>query len=178
MVSDAAAGWKNPPGPSADAQPYERLRLGFAWLYAVPGIPLIYYGDEFGMPGGGDPDNRRMMRFGSQLSDNEAATLAFMKSLGKARAAHPALRQGSWAQPLWKEPDTIAFARVLGEDRVVVLLHRGGGTKEGSLDLSGVGFADGTALHDAISGAAMGTVQGGKLAFSVPARSVRYLVAK
>ncbi len=178
MVSDAAAGWKNPPGPSSDAQPYEMLRLAFAWLYAVPGIPLIYYGDEFGMPGGGDPDNRRMMRFGTQLGDHEAATLAFLKKLGQVRAAHPALRTGSWGQPLWKQADLLAFARVAGEDRVVVLLHRGAGGMQGSLDVSSVGWADGSKLVDALSGLDAGSVENGKVTFTMSPRTVRYLVAK
>lgn len=35
------------------------LKLGFTFLLTSRGIPLIYYGDEIGMPGGNDPDNRR-----------------------------------------------------------------------------------------------------------------------
>ncbi|MCB9740876.1 MAG: hypothetical protein H6747_16540 [Deltaproteobacteria bacterium] len=178
MVSDQAAGWKSPPAAVESSEPYERLQLGFAWLFAVPGIPLLYHGDEFGMPGAGDPDNRRMMRFGSQLTANEATTLAYVQQLGKARAAHPALRKGSWAEPLWKEADFIAFARTLGDDRVVVLVHRGGAEKSGTLDVSSVGWADGTALVDALSGVDVGSVTGGKLAFTVPPRTARYLVAK
>lgn len=182
MVSDQAAGWKSPPTPEPSAEPYERLRLAFAWLYAVPGIPLVYHGDEFGMPGAGDPDNRRMMRFGSALTTNEAATLTYLQALGKARAAHPALRKGTWAPALWAEADFIAFARTLGEDRVVVVINRGAGDKTATLDVSGVGFADGTALVDAISGAggvvvSGGVVSGGKLALTVPARTARYFVA-
>ena len=30
-------------------------------MFTTEGIPLIYYGDEIGLAGGGDPDNRRMM---------------------------------------------------------------------------------------------------------------------
>ena len=44
-----------------DAAPYERLALAFAVLLTSPGIPVIYYGDEIGLAGGGDPENRRMM---------------------------------------------------------------------------------------------------------------------
>ena len=33
-----------------------------AFNFAVPGIPVVY-GDEYGLHGGGDPDNRKMMRF-------------------------------------------------------------------------------------------------------------------
>ena len=34
-----------------------------AFNFTIPGIPIVYYGDEIGMPGAGDPDNRRMMTF-------------------------------------------------------------------------------------------------------------------
>ena len=38
-----------------------KLALAFAVLLTGPGVPLIYYGDEIGLAGGGDPNNRRMM---------------------------------------------------------------------------------------------------------------------
>jgi glycosidase len=37
----------------------EGLKLAYTFLLTVRGTPLLYYGDEIGMPGGGDPDNRR-----------------------------------------------------------------------------------------------------------------------
>lgn len=37
----------------------EGLKLALTFLMTTRGIPLIYYGDEIGMPGGADPDNRR-----------------------------------------------------------------------------------------------------------------------
>jgi len=37
----------------------------------IPGLPVIYYGSEFGMTGVSDPDNRRMMRFGDDISKYE-----------------------------------------------------------------------------------------------------------
>jgi glycosidase len=42
---------------------YQRLAMLHAFNFAVPGIPVIYYGDEIGMAGANDPDNRRMMEF-------------------------------------------------------------------------------------------------------------------
>jgi glycosidase len=44
---------------SAQGATIERLRLAFTFLLTTRGIPLIYYGDEIGMRGGADPDNRR-----------------------------------------------------------------------------------------------------------------------
>jgi cyclomaltodextrinase len=43
---------------------YQRMAMLTAFMLFVPGVPCIYYGDEIGMPGANDPDNRRMMHFG------------------------------------------------------------------------------------------------------------------
>ena len=72
-INDGRAGdiaWNNPPkvdNPSS----YEKLKLHLAYLLTIPGVPIIYYGDEIGMTGAADPDNRRMMRFGNQLNEHE-----------------------------------------------------------------------------------------------------------
>lgn len=57
-----------------------KLQSLAAFILSIPGIPCIYYGDEIGMPGVGDPDNRRMMRFDS-LSNSESLTLTKFKLL-------------------------------------------------------------------------------------------------
>ncbi|MDA3779255.1 MAG: alpha-amylase family glycosyl hydrolase, partial [Bacteroidales bacterium] len=49
---------------------YYKLSSLTAFIMTIPGIPVIYYGDELGMPGAGDPDNRRPMKF-SGLSEQE-----------------------------------------------------------------------------------------------------------
>ncbi|MDG1781924.1 MAG: alpha-amylase family glycosyl hydrolase [Flavobacteriales bacterium] len=42
---------------------FDKMCMLQAFILTSPGIPCIYYGDEIGMPGGNDPDNRRMMLF-------------------------------------------------------------------------------------------------------------------
>ncbi len=42
---------------------YQKAKQLAAFISTIPGVPVIYYGDETGMPGGNDPDNRRMMKF-------------------------------------------------------------------------------------------------------------------
>ena len=42
---------------------YKELQMLEAFLLTTPGVPCLYYGDEIGMPGANDPDNRRMMTF-------------------------------------------------------------------------------------------------------------------
>jgi glycosidase len=46
-------------GALPDAELRARLLAAYTLLFTLPGIPQLYYGDELGMLGGADPDNRR-----------------------------------------------------------------------------------------------------------------------
>jgi glycosidase len=179
ITSDIAKGWLSPP-PDAGEQGHKRLRLAFVYLMGLPGIPLIYYGDEFGLSGAGDPDNRRSMRFGDDLSDSlEKPTLAFVQKLGTVRAAHPALRTGSWPPALAAGADYLAFARQGSDETVFVAINRGASTRAFDLDVSGLGIANGQMFEDALSQPPLSaTVSAGRLAFSLAATTAAILVPK
>ncbi|MCB0641716.1 MAG: hypothetical protein KDC44_08760 [Phaeodactylibacter sp.] len=72
---------------------YQRIQQLQAFNFAIPGIPVVYYGDEIGMPGGGDPDSRRMMRF-EGLSEAEQATLDKVRALSDLRSSRLSLIYG------------------------------------------------------------------------------------
>jgi len=80
-------------GPE-DSWAYNRLRAGWAFLLTSPMIPLIYYGDEYGLEGANDPDNRKMMEFGDVLNSQQKETLALVQKLGQIRKEHKALTRG------------------------------------------------------------------------------------
>ena len=82
------------PGVVSGRAPYERVANAYAVLLTNRGAPLIYYGDEIGMPGCGDPDNRRLMQW-TGLSADQQWLQARVAALGTVRAAHPALRHGN-----------------------------------------------------------------------------------
>ncbi|MBW7455836.1 alpha-glycosidase [Paenibacillus sepulcri] len=70
----------------------ERLKLAVVFLMTYIGTPCIFYGDEIGLKGGDDPDNRRCMIWGRQEQDREL--FDFYKLLIDLRKAHTALRSG------------------------------------------------------------------------------------
>jgi glycosidase len=78
------------------------LKLAFTFLLTTRGIPLIYYGDEIGMPGGNDPDNRRDFPGGwpgernafeaAGRTRDEQEIFQHVQKLLSLRAARPELR--------------------------------------------------------------------------------------
>lgn len=171
VVSNISEGWNNPPGTPADPSAYAKLQLAFTYVMTVPGVPLIYYGDEVGLPGAGDPDNRRFMLFGEELTDLQGASLAFMQALGKVRQDVAALRKGSWSAPLWSEGDFLAYARQLDGQTAIVLLNIGGETKSGTLGVQALGLEEGIQLEERLHGGENGVVESGGVAFDIPAQT-------
>ncbi|MFT4702999.1 MAG: glycosidase [Bradymonadia bacterium] len=93
--SSTSNGWtSNFPQPSGN-EAYERLGLSFVVMMTNPGIPLIYYGDEIGLAGGGDPDNRRMMPWNdASLNPAQLTLRAQVSELAHIRAENPVVARG------------------------------------------------------------------------------------
>ena len=110
----------------SDAFPYQRMAVAYALMMTSPGIPLIYYGDEIGLAGGGDPDNRRMMPWDEQsLSQAQKDLRARIAKLAHIRASWPALGRG-FRQDLSSAQDTWVY-KMSGcgvENEVYVALNR------------------------------------------------------
>ncbi len=115
-------GWENPPEVNHPSS-YKKAELYYAYMFAVPGIPVIYYGSEFGMTGASDPDNRRMMRFGNQLNKYEKRMLKDVSTIVKLRKEHTALRYGD-IYFLKADTNSFAFLRSDFNETVLVVLNK------------------------------------------------------
>ena len=170
--------WSNVAVAPSDNEPYERTRLGLAWLLGLPGAPLLYYGDEYGQWGGADPNNREFFRDGANLSANEAATLAFVQKLGSARQKVEALRRGSYVS-LYADNDTLVFGRKIepAGPSAIVALTRSGASAQVTLNVAtALALTPLTTLTDQLGSATSATVSvGGNVTFSIPAKSALIL---
>jgi glycosidase len=115
--------WANAPQLPAQRSAFERLANAFAVLLTNKGAPLVYYGDEIGLPGAGDPDNRRFMQW-SGLSADQTYLYGRIKALTAIRAAHPALRRGKRAT-IAADADLWVYSMSVGTDLVYVAINRG-----------------------------------------------------
>lgn len=106
--------WSHPPPQPSLGSVYARQRLALSLVFALPGMPVLYYGDEVGLAGASDPDSRRVMPATEALSSDQQATLAFTQRLGALRRCSLALRRGARV-PVWADGDTLAFARDAGD---------------------------------------------------------------
>ncbi len=89
-------------------------------LFAFPGSPTVYYGDEIGMEGFEDPFNRRTYPWGQE----DTVLLDWFVQLGQMRKSCPALRCGD-LRYLESHGALLAFQRSCEEETLVVAVNRG-----------------------------------------------------
>jgi glycosidase len=120
-IRETEVGYTNP--PSVDKpESYEALQLGFAFLAAAPGPPTIYYGDEIGMTGAQDPDNRRFMKW-DDWSAEEQKTFDRAAEFNRLRHNNIALRRGA-LRILHSDRENLVIARVAPEQIVIASFTR------------------------------------------------------
>ena len=162
-----SVGYDCPPGQPDFAEPYQRLIRAFTFLAAAPPIPLIYYGDEIGLAGAGDPDNRRNMEWGP-ISDDRTAVRAAVEALMQARRGSLSLRRGD-LQITESSSDHLVFTRSAPGSHAVAAFNLGAAERTVT-----VGAAAGATYTDAVSGALLEPAAG-SLTAVIPARSARLL---
>ncbi len=166
---------------SAEGSSAAKLKLAFGLTLTLRGIPQLYYGDEIGMAGGGDPDNRRDFPGGwSEDSRNaftvegrtpeQQATFAYVQTLLRLRREHPALSSGR----LWdlaSDESTFVFVRETEEESVLVVFNSSEQAKELRVSLNDTP-AQGFQGLSPLFGDAKVEFLGKELHISAPAESV------
>jgi len=111
-----------------DTLGYYKMAQFMAFNMTIPGIPVIYYGDETGMAGADDPDNRRMMKFDS-LSKQEAQLKHEIQKLVDLKRESMALNYGSF-EWIKAEDKLLIYGRKYFDKVVIVILNKEKTTKE------------------------------------------------
>ena len=114
------AGWTRHIGVG-DEVGYKKLQMLNAFNLTIPGVPTIYQGDEFGQPGGNDPDNRKMMQF-DDLNPQEQQTIEVTKKLTNLRRTNMALNYGIF-EPVLVNDKVYAYARTYLGNVVLVVFN-------------------------------------------------------
>ncbi len=128
------AGWTREIG-TPKTYAYERLNMLLAFNLTIPGIPVTYYGDEFGMPGANDPDNRGWMKFeDSELSELELKNRSVFTMLSELRSSNMPLIYGDFKFHV-SEDDVLAYSRAYFNQQVITVFNKSNITKDISIQL-------------------------------------------
>jgi len=136
--------------PAKPGEPERRKQRLLALLQMTyVGAPMVYYGDEVGMWGSNDPNNRRPMLWpdlGPWEDPRESidqAMHAHYREVIALRNAHPALRTGSFRTVLADDAqDTWVFLREKGNEQVLVALNASDVPATVAIDSLGDGWHD------------------------------------
>jgi len=120
----ARDGWDPAPQPT-DPKLYARLGVALGIVFALPGMPTVYYGDEVGLAGGGDPDSRRVYPSEATLMPAQKELRERVRAMGRARRCLEPLRRGAY-RPLAADRERLIFAREHNGQLVVVVATRDG----------------------------------------------------
>jgi glycosidase len=158
-----------------------RLHLALVAIFTLPGVPQLYMGDELGLYGGDDPQNRLDMpewAWSSRSGAHDGAvpdaqqTFALVQNLASLR---PLLRHDDYRE-LWRPnggADVFAFQR-----RDLIIALNGGDWTSGRLRMA-VPLADGTVLDEVLRGGAPLTVSGGRVTVELAGKSAAiYLIRR
>lgn len=93
-------------------------------MVTLPGLPVVFAGDEFGLTGAEGEDSRTPIPWGTESEPAVAERLAVYRELIALRHAHPTLSTGGlrWVHV---DEDTVVFVRESADETLLVLASKG-----------------------------------------------------
>ena len=125
------------------------MHQGLVMLMTWPGAPGLYYGDEAGVCGWTDPDDRRTYPWGYENQE----LLEFVREMTWIHKNHAALRQGAWI-PLLAERGMIVYARRKDNDAVITIINTTEEFRREVIDVSACGITDNECRRLMLTGSA------------------------
>jgi len=158
-----------------------KLKLAFGLTLTLRGIPELYYGDEIGMTGGADPENRRDFPGGWIEDQRNAFTregrtpeqqeiFETVQTLLRLRQEHDALRGGK----LWhlaSDDKSYVFLRESDDEKLVIAFHDGTGPKTLTVMLRDTPAASAAGIST-LFGEGQADLAGQQLKLVLPAQSL------
>lgn len=114
------------------------LRLLIAWQYMMPGNPVVYYGDEYGLPGENDPGCRACMPWEIDYANHPLWN--YIRQWNRLKTSEAALQQGHIELLCSSDEVLYGVKRSVGADRVLLIVNFSGEDKEYSDALSCFGM--------------------------------------
>ncbi len=159
----------------------EKLKLAFSLLATLRGIPQLYYGDEIGMTGGDDPDNRHDFPGGFPGDQHNAFTqagrtpeeqdvYAHVQRLLKLRQEHVALRTGT-LKHIAVSDNYYAFTREADGERLLIVFHNRDTAEDITLNFTDTSLADAKSLTPILAASPV-QLDGTKLHLQLPPDSL------
>lgn len=146
------------------------VRLLFKLQFTYPGTPVIYYGDEIGLPGGKDPDNRRAFPWDQEKWNLSLRSL--VQQLVRIRKGSQALRRGRWIKIATDNNDVASYGRTEPSDHVLVAANAAGTDQAASIRVPD-GMSPGN-WKDLLTGAEY-TSRDGELRLDIPRKDALIL---
>jgi neopullulanase len=158
-----------------------KLKLAFGLTLTMRGIPELYYGDEIGLAGGADPENRHDFP-GGWIEDQRSAftregrtpeqeeIFEAVQAILRLRQEHDALRGGK----LWhlaSDEKSYVFLRESDDEKLVIAFHDGTGPKTLTIILRDTPAAS-AARISVLFGEAQADLAGHQLKLVLPAQSL------
>jgi glycosidase len=125
----------------------DKAKLAFLFLFAYPGAPAIYYGDEIGMQGGKDPDCRGTFPWDPQRWNQSLR--AWVKNLVNLRKRLPVLRRGDFQTVCVKSEEACyAFIRKDREQQILVAMNASPDQRTLKIPVRNIGWENEITLHN------------------------------
>ena len=165
------------------------LKLAQTFIMTTRGTPLLYYGDEIAMPGGGDPDNRRDFPGGFAGDTRNAFTATgrtaqenevwnHLAKLGALRKELKPLQKGE-SFDLLDEEQQMAYVRVFNNQAVLMIFNNDTKPAEVSFDVSMIKpFGMNSILTDRLGKISDVKIENGMVKFTMPARTAGIFTVK